>query len=329
MFTRPTDLSDVDITDAFEAGWGLPPTSAAYLPVGFGSHHWRIDAATGGWFATVDDLEAKQHSAFETRRRPRERLEAALTTARALHDIGLEFVVAPLLTCGGAVIHDIDDRYVLAVYPFINGQTHSYGNYPNAQARDAVVELIVRLHSAPGSCRHAALTDTFEIACRDGLTIALDLVSTPWESGPFAEPARELLARHARSVLGVLDRYDTLAASARQRPDRLVLTHGEPHPANTITTDGGVVLIDWDTTLIAPPERDLWDLIGEDSTVADAYSARTGLAIQRDAIELYRLGWDLAEIAIYISDFRRTHTETNDTRTAWTNLQHFLDPSRW
>ena len=67
----------------------------------------------------------------------------------------------------------------------------------------------------------------------------------------------------------------------------------------------------------------------DNSTVADAYSARTGLAIQRDAIELYRLGWDLAEIAIYISDFRRTHTETNDTRTAWTNLQHFLDPSRW
>ncbi|MPZ79263.1 MAG: phosphotransferase [Actinophytocola sp.] len=40
--------------------------------------------------------------------------------------------------------------------------------------------------------------------------------------------------------------------------------HGEPHRGNTITTPNGVVLIDWDTTLIAAPERDLWALVGED-----------------------------------------------------------------
>ncbi|WP_432843998.1 phosphotransferase family protein [Dactylosporangium sp. CA-092794] len=40
-------------------------------------------------------------------------------------------------------------------------------------------------------------------------------------------------------------------------PPGLVLTHGEPHPGNTMRTGGGWLLIDWDTALLAAPERDL------------------------------------------------------------------------
>jgi aminoglycoside phosphotransferase (APT) family kinase protein len=45
------------------------------------------------------------------------------------------------------------------------------------------------------------------------------------------------------------------------KPDRLsdeVLTHGEPHPGNLIQVGSRWMLVDWDTTLVAPPERDLW-----------------------------------------------------------------------
>jgi len=76
----------------------------------------------------------------------------------------------------------------------------------------------------------------------------------------------------------LLDRYDVLANAARRRPERAVLTHGEPHPGNTMLTAGGWRLIDWDTVLIAPPERDLWDLDpGDGSLLATSpgSSART------------------------------------------------------
>jgi spectinomycin phosphotransferase/16S rRNA (guanine(1405)-N(7))-methyltransferase len=108
-----------------------------------------------------------------------------------------------------------------------------------------------------------------------------------------------------------------------------VLTHGEPHPANTITTEHGVVLVDWDTALLAPPERDLWDMIGEDASVAAQYEALTGVAIDPDAVELYRRAWDLAEVAIYVTELRRPHERTADVDESWTNLQQYLDPTRW
>ena len=55
----------------------------------------------------------------------------------------------------------------------------------------------------------------------------------------------------------------------------------------------------------------------------------TGIRVDQAAIELYRLAWDLSEIAIYISDFRQPHEPTEDMSEAWENLQHYLDPTRW
>jgi hypothetical protein len=47
-------------------------------------------------------------------------------------------------------------------------------------------------------------------------------------------------------------------------------------------------------------------------------------------LDLYRLQWDLAEIAIYTAQFRRPHDESADTRESWKNLNLFLDPvHRW
>ncbi len=39
---------------------------------------------------------------------------------------------------------------------------------------------------------------------------------------------------------------------------------------------------------------------------------------------LYRERWDLAEICIYIAEFRRPHEETEDTRASWENLREYL-----
>ena len=39
---------------------------------------------------------------------------------------------------------------------------------------------------------------------------------------------------------------------------------------------------------------------------------------------LYRERWALAEICIYVSEFRRPHQDTEDTRVSWQSLGEFL-----
>jgi Phosphotransferase enzyme family len=329
VFTRPTDVSDAAIVGAVRDGWEVDASAIEYMPVGFDSHHWRVETSARTLFVTVDDLAARRTATTEPLSQVRHRLVAALSTAQHLSQVGLGFVVAPEPTLTGAVVYELTPSYIIAVHPNVDGRTRDYGNYDTHHERVDVLNLIAALHTAPHECRSTALIDDHAIANREGLEDALRNTSTPWRTGPFAEQAQRLLSAHTCEVLAVLDRYDNLVQRVRAGPDRRVITHGEPHPANTIVTDRGVVLVDWDTTLLAPPERDLWDLIGEDDTIADLYERHTGTAIDSDAVELYRLTRDLNEIAIYIDQFRHEHVASDDTSTAWTNVQHYLNPNRW
>jgi hypothetical protein len=98
---------------------------------------------------------------------------------------------------------------------------------------------------------------------------------------------------------------------------------GEPHPGNTIRAGAGWLLIDWDTALVAPPERDLWDLDPGDGSLHAAYTAATGTALRPGLLDLYRLRWDLTEIAVCLARFREPHCATADDEESWE-----LDDSR-
>ena len=104
---------------------------------------------------------------------------------------------------------------------------------------------------------------------------------------------------------------------ARAHPARTVLTHGEPHAGNTLLTAGGWVLIDWDTALSGPPERDLWSLDPGDGTILDAYADLTGVVPRTDLLGLYRLRWDIADIAMDVGRFRRPHAGSAEDSKSW------------
>ena len=124
--------------------------------------------------------------------------------------------------------------------------------------------------------------------------------------------------------------YEQLADEVRQRGDGAVLTHGEPHAANVLVVEDRFLLIDWDTALLAAPERDLWHLDPGDGSILDAYRRRTGVTPSPAAVDLYRLWWDLTEIGGYLGVLRRPHTDTTDIAESWKGLQEYLDPAeRW
>lgn len=321
MLTEPRDLERSEIRNALEDRWGLRDPRLEYLAVGFGSHHWSaIDAGGARRFVTVDDLEADSRStpdsdsAFAA-------LDRAFRTAAALRDdAALEFVLAPLFDRDGAVIRRLSDRYSVTVSPLVDGESSEYGPYESADDRRVMGAVLGRLHAAT---EHVATDlprrEDFALPSRAALVDALHDLDRAWDFGPFAEPARKLLQVSAHELERRLQEYDDLVVRVRESSDSWVVTHGEPHRANVIRDfQGGVHLVDWDTTLIAPRERDLQMVLDDDLTGWDEYRELAGAhSLNDEALQLYRLWWELADVAVFVAGFRRPHERTDDTVASW------------
>jgi hypothetical protein len=323
VLTRPAGFSEDDLAAVLTAEWRMPVATMAYRPVGFGSHHWEVaDAGGSRWFVTVDELPTRRRTADEPLDAAFARLRGALAAARELRETGHRFVVAPVPTRAGHPVARAGAGFAVAVYPYVEGKSFEWGDFTAPRHRQAVLDLVIAVHAAPPAVRGRAPADDFGVPHRDGLEAALAPADGAAnggaaDSGPYAARAAVLLRDHAAAVRRALARYDGLVAQGRAAPDRAVLTHGEPHPGNTMLTADGWRLIDWDTARVAPPERDLWGLDPGDGSVLDAYAAATGVAPLPPMLELYRVRWQLADIAMEVRRFRQPHTGSADDDKSW------------
>jgi spectinomycin phosphotransferase len=313
---RPDGVSDDDVRLALAQGWQIDAAAMRYAAVGGGSYHWVAgDGAARRWFVTVDDLDDK---AWLGKSRPAVMagLRSAMNTALALRwEAGLEFVVAPVPGDDGATVRPVGPRHAVAVFPFLSGTPGRFGEARPASERAVLVDMLAALHRSPPA---GAPVAAIGLARRAALDAALQDLSQPWRAGPFAEPARTLLAEAAGQVRGLLEIFDRRVRTVRA--SEFVITHGEPHPGNVMRVGRRRMLIDWDTVGLAPPERDLWLVVTETGEEARQYTDLTGRAVDPARLALYRLRWALDDICAFVSRLRTEHRHTADTEHAWLAL---------
>jgi spectinomycin phosphotransferase/16S rRNA (guanine(1405)-N(7))-methyltransferase len=317
VLTPPDGLTENALVSVLAAHWQLGVAAISYRAVGFGSHHWDVtDAAGARWFVTVDELQKRRQRLTEPLDAAFDRLRHALAAALELRALGCEFVVAPVVSGMDEPVVLTADEFAVAVYPFVAGTSFDWAEFASQAHRQAVLDLVIAVHQAPPAARDLACSDRFAIPKRDELEAVLDGAAAAG-AGPYTGPMMRLLGQSGAAIRAAIDRYDILASQASVGPSRTVLTHGEPHPGNTMLTDDGWRLIDWDTALIAPPERDLWGLDPGDGSVLASYAAATGVEPVLALLELYRVRWDLTDVALEVSRFLAPHKGTGEDEKAW------------
>jgi spectinomycin phosphotransferase len=326
----PEDFEAGALTGSLADGWGFDVEAAEYVAVGAGSYHWVVSDRDGErGFVTVDDLDQKAWLG-DTRESVSDGLGRAFDTARTLSDNGLPFVVGPIPTIDGATVRRIGPRHTIALFPFVDGQAGVFGDYDTADERAAVVAMLAELHQATPAVASTASTAGLDLPGRSHLELSLRELSRTWLGGPFSEPARRAVARHASDVAELLVLADRLASEVTSRGSKWVVTHGEPHPANVMRSGDGHMLIDWDTVALAPPERDLWMVVGDTEAEATFYADATGRQLDEAAMDFFRLTWDLKDLAEYLKLLRSPHRHSEDTVRAYQGVTNCVTiRDRW
>jgi spectinomycin phosphotransferase/16S rRNA (guanine(1405)-N(7))-methyltransferase len=325
VLTPPDDLPEDVLASALRQHWDVDAVELAYRPVGFGSYHWEVtDAAGRSWFATADQLANKRLTADETLDTAFGRLRAALAVASALRAQGCSFVLAPVAAADGAPLARTSEQFTVALYPFVHGESFEWDDFPGPR-REAMLGMIIAVHGASPSVRDLAMPDSFVVPLRDQIEAAIAPGTPVPDCGPYASQAAALVTGHAAAIRRLLARYDELTAQARAQPERAVVTHGEPHPGNMMRTADGWLLIDWDMALLAQPERDLWTLDLGDGSGLHRYAEATGVKPQPAMLEMYRLRWSIADIAMDLTRFRQPHGSTDDDQKSWRVLRAVVE----
>lgn len=290
MREPPPDLDTDDLLAAVRSGWDTDVSRVKHVAVGFGAHHWAAYVANRpALFVTFDRLQPTRRA---------EDLEAAYAGAIALRLAGLEFVLAPLLSTTGSPIVRFGSG-ALSCTPWLDGK--SGGSLDVEWTSRA----LARLHAGPPP---DAIPRWKPLVPPDFVHDIERLLTPPWGPGPYAESARNAVAEHLADLARWTTRYHELATQARTRT--WVATHGEPHSDNQLLTEWGRYLLDWESLRLAPPERDLRELVDTDAPV-DA---------NPEMVEMFDLEWRLDEINQFASWFAAEHRGTADDRIAFDAL---------
>lgn len=304
MRTPPRSPSAAGVLAAVRRHWLPGAESAVHLPVGFGAHHWRIDAEGGpALFATLDEPSPTRSAAS---------FEAAYRAARALEDAGQAGVLAPQEAADGRIITELGNG-LLSVTSWHSGRAPTEQEARGEAHVARTLELLRALHGAPppGTLQRWAPRVGGDLAQRVEAETA-----GPWTTGPLGEEARGLLRAGLARIAQAERRYRELRACEESRAAHRAPTHGEPHWANQMLTDAGtLILVDWETLAAAPRERDL---------AALPEAAQRAEGADPEMLELFALEWSLSEVEEYMRWFRAPHTGTDDDRIALDGLREEL-----
>ena len=288
MHERPAHVTDTEVLAAVRSTWLADADAVTHLPVGFGAHHWAASVAgTHRLFVTLDHLGGR-HDVVS--------LTAAYRAASALAGDGLGFVHS----CLPPLTVPLADG-LLSATPWLEGHR------PERLDREVTATMLARLHAA------APPEGLPRWRPRVGPGLADDIAErlrTTWDGGPLSAPVHAALRERLPAIEAWVSRFHLLADEATGRP--VVPTHGEPDVHNQLVTAHGTVLVDWESLLLAPAERDLRAL-GAGGPMAD----------------LFDLEWRLDEVDQYAERFRQPHTGGADDLEALGGLLEELGRPDW
>jgi spectinomycin phosphotransferase len=282
------DIKDEKIIAALEQNYSLRVSHLEFLPLGndVSAFSYRVGAKNGDMYFLK--IKTKLSNL------------AGQVVPRFLKDHGIEQVIAPISTNQQKLIFELDG-FALILYPFIFGREAMQVGMSDSQWKE-FGSTLRRIHdmNLPSDISQYVSRETF-LPKWSGLSreLSKQVNTQNYEDQYQKELARFWKGNH-ETIETIIERAETIGVHLGQMHLDFVLCHADIHTANIlITGEQDMFIVDWDDTLLAPKERDLMFVLGEDAYTREEqmfFSGYGNLEISRLALAYYRYEWCVQEI---------------------------------
>jgi len=245
MLEKP-HLPDERISACLQAEYGLLVATIVFLPLGadLGTAVYRVTAADG----TMYFLKLRSGTFDET----------SVALPKFLSDQGIEHIIAPLATSTGQLWADLD-AFTVILYPFVEAHNGYEVDLSDRHWIEFGVAL-KRIHTVtvPPALIDRIQRETSSPRWREIVKKSLARVETDTFDDPVAIELAAYLKVKRAEILDLVERTEQLAQELQAQPPESVVCHADLHAGNIlIDASGAFYLVDWDTLILAPKERDL------------------------------------------------------------------------
>jgi spectinomycin phosphotransferase len=295
MLIKP-DLKNEEIIACLRDAYGLIVDKVMFLPLGadFNTAVYRITTNNG--------------SDYFLKLRSGKFLEASVSVPKYLADLGIKQVIPPLATKTKQLWTSLAS-FKAILYPYVDGN-NGVDAKPSDDHWVQFGATIKKLHSLdiPSSITKDVPRETFSSKWRETVKALLIRI----ENEVFEEPVAVKMALFLKSknseILKLVDRAEALLMMIQKQPIDYVLCHADMHGWNLIIDkENALYIVDWDTLISAPKERDLmfigagiWDsgltAAEEESRFYKGYSQTE---INHDLMTYYRFERIIQDIGDY------------------------------
>ena len=244
MLEKPV-IADSALAACLHDDYGLTVSRLDFLPLG-ADHNTAVYCAASGETPYFVKLRS---GGFD---------EMTVIIPRLLRDAGVEAVIAPIANKLGHLWTPVE-TFCLILYPFVNG-TNGFERVLTARNWIDFGRALRRIHDTPLPVALAQRLPR-ETFAPDVRRQVRDYQATA-ETGVFHDPvaaefAAFMTGKHAE-ISALVAQAERLGAMLAAQPPDFILCHADIHVGNLlITPDDATTIVDWDTLLLAPKERDL------------------------------------------------------------------------
>ena len=324
MLEKPA-INDDTLIHCLNEGYGKAIRSISFLPIG-------ADVNTAVYRAQASD-----NTSYFVKLRRGPSSEAAVVVPTFLADSGMKQVIPALRTQTGDFQYDLG-AWMMTLHPFIEGHD-GYKQKMTPAQWEKFGSALKYLHTTnfPAQIIEGVPREDFSTQWQDELRTFMARIKQENFVDPVAAELAAFLTSKRNEIFKLIERVEESVQPLLHKDQEFVVCHADIHGWNLLIDDrtGALHVVDWDTLVLAPKERDLM-FIG--AGLADSgytpvqeiemfFGGYGQTSIDCNAITYYRCVRNIEDLVDYCRWVFLSEAVGEDRRQAVDSVRSFFQPN--